>query len=300
VVPDKNWVAVSLVRKVGNGNTTSFWNSKWVGENPLAVTFPRLFSLSNHKASMVSEFLVIEGNRRVWSFSWRRNLFQWEEDRVIALKNILEPVVLSLEEDRWWWLPDVDGVFSVKSAYRNLLEELEVEDEVEGVLAHVLNQLWESPAPSKVVAFSWQLLFDRIPTRSNLLFRGIPLLDSPWECLGCVGKVETSTHLFLHCPSVMLIWMEIFKWLGVMIVIPHSIPSLFEVFKASARNSKIRKGFLLIWHASIWSIWKARNSALFANGCFCPRKIIEDIKVLSWKWVLARLKVLPCLYYEWI
>jgi hypothetical protein len=89
VVPDKNWVAGSLVRKVGNGYTTSFWNSKWVGEAPLAVVFPRLFSLSNHKDSTVSEFLVLEGNRRVWSFSWRRNLFQWEEDRVIALNNIL-------------------------------------------------------------------------------------------------------------------------------------------------------------------------------------------------------------------
>jgi hypothetical protein len=98
----------------------------------------------------------------------------------------------------------------------------------------------------------------------------------------------------------MLVWIEIFKWLGVMIVIPHSISSLLEVLKESARNAKIRKGYVLIWHASLWSIWKNRNSALFANGSFCPRKIIEDIKVLSWKWVLARLKVAPCLFYEWV
>jgi hypothetical protein len=64
--------------------------------------------------------------------------------------------------------------------------------------------------------------------------------------MGCVGRVETSTHLFLHCPSVMLVWYEIFKWIGVSIVIPHSISSLFELLKESARNAKIRKGFLLI------------------------------------------------------
>jgi hypothetical protein len=86
----------------------------------------------------------------------------------------------------------------------------------------------------------------------------------------------------------------IFFWLNVhlfyykkyMIVIPHSISSLFEMLKESARNAKIRKDYFLIW-----SIWKVRNCALFANGSFCPRKIIENIKVLSWKWMLARLKV---------
>jgi hypothetical protein len=300
VVPDKNWVVDSVARKVGNGNTTSFWNTKWVGDAPLAVVFPRLFSLSNHKDLNVSDFWVADEGSWSWSFSWRQNLFQWEEDRVIPLKNVLVSVSLSLEDDSWRWLPDEEGMFSVKSAYKRLLEDSELEDDVDGALIQVLTQIWDSPAPSKVITFSWQLLYDRISTRNNLLIRRIPLLDRPWECMGCVGRVETSTHLFLHCSSVMLVWIEIYKWLGVMIVIPHSISSLFEVVKASARNSKIRKGFLLIWHASIWSIWKARNSALFANGCFCPRKIIEDIKVLSWKWVLARLKVLPCLYYEWI
>jgi hypothetical protein len=98
----------------------------------------------------------------------------------------------------------------------------------------------------------------------------------------------------------MLVWREILKWIGVVIVSPPTISSLFEVVKGAARNGKLRRGFLLIWHATIWSIWKARNSAIFNNATFCPRKLIEDIKALSWSWVLTRLKVAPCLYYEWI
>jgi hypothetical protein len=163
VVPYKNWVVDSVTRKVGNGNTTSFWNTKWVGDAPLAVVFPRLFSLSNHKDLKVSDFWVVEEDSGSWSFSWRQNLFQWEEDRVLILKNVLLSVSLSSEEDRWKWLPDEEGVFSVKSAYKSLLEDSEIEVEVDGALIDVVAQIWDSPAPSKVIAFSWQLLYDRSP-----------------------------------------------------------------------------------------------------------------------------------------
>jgi hypothetical protein len=159
-----------------------------------------------------------------------------------------------------------------------------------------LDNIWDSSAPSKVIAFSWQLLYDRIPTKSNLAVRGIVGSEMPWECVGCVGKVETSCHLFLHCPCVMKVWCEIFKWLGVEIVIPPSLTILFDVLKASARNAKIRRGFVLIWHASLWAIWGARNRALFADGLFSPLEIVDNIKVSSWKWSMLRLKLAPSLF----
>jgi hypothetical protein len=171
---------------------------------------------------------------------------------------------------------------------------------LEDSLVLALDQIWDSPAPSKVIAFSWQLLYDRIPTRINLEARGVLSLDVPWECLGCVGQVETSLHLFLYCPSTMLVWSKIFQWLGVSIIIPPSLVSLFDLLKGSARNAKNRRGYIMIWHATLWAIWKARNSAIFASGNFSPAMVIEDIKVSSWKWSLTRLKVVPYMYYEWI
>jgi hypothetical protein len=79
----------------------------------------------------------------------------------------------------------------------------------------------------------------------------------------------------------MMLWKDIFKWLDLLIVIPPSIATLFEMVKEAARNAKIRKGFLMVWHATLWSIWKARNNVIFATGNFNPRSIVEDIKVLS-------------------
>jgi hypothetical protein len=98
----------------------------------------------------------------------------------------------------------------------------------------------------------------------------------------------------------MKVWGEVFKWLGVSIVIPPSVSSLFEIVKGAARNAKIRNGYVLIWHATIWSLWKARNNAIFKGVSFIPNEIVDSIKVSSWKWSIHRLKVAPCLFYEWL
>jgi hypothetical protein len=242
VVPSKNWFLDSVGRKVGNGLSTSFWNTKWIGETPFSIDFPRLFFLSNHKEKMVRDFL--DGDDTL-SFSWHRNLFPWEEDLVASLLKLLEPKVFTLEDDCWRWLEDVDGGFFVKSSYNLLSKELESVEEMEGELVVVLDQIWESSALLKVVAFSWELLLDRIPTRSNIVIRGILALDGSCEFLGCIGQVESYTHLFLHCPSAMKVWGEIFKWLGISVVIPPSLSSLFELAKGSARNVKIRSVFFI-------------------------------------------------------
>jgi hypothetical protein len=299
-IPGKNWWLESVSRKVGNRMDTSFWKTKWLGDLSLVEAFPRLFSLSNHKDDVVSNFLVREGDDCSWAFSWRRNLFRWEEELVGGLLELLEVFRPSLEEDVWKWLPCEEGEFSVKSSYLLLSAGLDSDDEGDEVVLNALGQIWSSPAPSKTIAFSWQLLYNRVPTRSNLEVRGVLSLDLPWECLGCVGHVETPLHLFLHCPSIMKVWLEVFKWLGFSVPIPPSLVSLFDLLKGVARNSRLWKGYLMIWHASLWSIWRARNRAIFASGIFSPLEIIEEIKVLSWKWCLARLKVAPCLYYEWI
>jgi len=43
----------------------------------------------------------------------------------------------------------------------------------------VFRQIWKSPAPSKVVAFAWKLLLDRIPTRMNLARMNVLSPESP-------------------------------------------------------------------------------------------------------------------------
>jgi hypothetical protein len=78
------------------------------------------------------------------------DLFQWEEDRETRLRELLQSVVLSSNEDYWSWLPDSEGVFSVKSSYKFLMEELQPNDEMREEMVVVFGQIWDSPTPSKL------------------------------------------------------------------------------------------------------------------------------------------------------
>jgi hypothetical protein len=193
---------------------------------------------------------------------------------------------------------DPGNGFSVKSAYEALVEVGESSSLSEYELK-IFSSIWESPAPSKVIAFSWQLFYNRLPTKDNLLRRGVIQLGSGVNCVWCDRLPESMTHMFLHCFSAHKVWCEIFYWLGVELIMPSNIVSLFDCFCHGARKKKTRKALRFIWHTVVWCLWRARNDVIFNAIKKDVSEIVEEIKVLSWKWSVDCLKILPCLYYEW-
>ena len=194
-----SWFNSEVVRKVGVGNSTSFWKDPWRGATPFCRKYPRLFAISNNKEATVEEVRQGNGATLEWDFRWRRALFVWEEELLISLMEDLESHSWENHEDRWGWMPEVDGVFSVKSCYLKL-ESLWMGEEGWGTEEkRVFEGIWKSKAPLKVVAFSWKLLLDRIPTRSNLARRNCLPSEVPNVCVLCSGSEEMTNHLFLHC-----------------------------------------------------------------------------------------------------
>jgi hypothetical protein len=110
---------------------------------------------------------------------------------------------------------------------------------------------------------------------------------------------ESSTHLFLHYNLALGVWYHIFNWLGVVVIVPPNLFNLFACLSDVAPTKRVRKVFRLIWHSVIWTIWNARNNRIFNNVRKEPLEVVEDIKVLSWRWSADRLKITPCLFYEW-
>jgi hypothetical protein len=299
-IPDKNWFENAIDRRVLNGASTLFWSQRWLGESTLEQSFPRLFSLSVDKEAKVRELAVIGDDNIEWNLSWRRGLFAWEEILVHDLRALLSHVNLSVGTDFWRWKADSDGLFSVRSAYSLLLSEVLGAADLGGRANPVFERIWKSPAPSKLIAFSWQLLHNRIPTKDNLVSRGILRGDASGSCVMCTGSVETASHLFLHCNFVFSIWLVVFRWLGVTVVMPADLSTLFGYFVGFARTKKARRGFMLVWHTTIWQIWRSRNEVIFNNKVTSAADYVEEIKVLSWKWSAHKLKILPCLFYEWV
>lgn len=70
---------------MGDGGLTRFWEESWVGGEILRVTFPRLFQLSNDKSGLIKDMGSWVGERWVWSWNWRRELFERENVMVLLL-----------------------------------------------------------------------------------------------------------------------------------------------------------------------------------------------------------------------
>jgi hypothetical protein len=70
----------------------------------------------------------------------------------------------------------------------------------------------------------------RIPTKSNLLARGMHLSDEFPNCVLCRDCVESENHIFLTCPFAWDIWVEVYRWFEVFEVPPGNIWTLLDSF----------------------------------------------------------------------
>lgn len=75
-------------------------------------------------------------------------------------------------------------------------------------------------APSKVNAFVWHVMLDRIQMKTNL--RKENIINSELECLCsfCHIEEETTSHLLLMCLTSSIIWIICYKWLGFQTSLP--------------------------------------------------------------------------------
>lgn len=76
--------------------------------------------------------------------------------------------------------------------------------ELEDGSGRVFDNLWETPAHSRVIAFSWKLLLDRIPTRYNLAVRHVIQQNTSTYCVLCVGREETPINIFFATGNIQL------------------------------------------------------------------------------------------------
>jgi hypothetical protein len=139
------------------------------------------------------------------------------------------------------WNSNSEEGFSVKSA-NDSLREGEDSSNLSDFELSMFSSLWVNPAPSKVVAFSWKLFYDRLPTKDNLISRGVlHQSQDGGNCVWCDHSPESANHLFLFCNMSHLVLYEIFKWLGVVVIMPSNVMTLFACFIDSVRNMKLRK-----------------------------------------------------------
>jgi hypothetical protein len=115
----------------------------------------------------------------------------------------------------------------------------------------------EQLGSSKDYCFSWQTLLTRIPTKTNLMLRGLALPGGEY-CVLCGGYVEMENHLLLMCPFAWSTWVEVYRWFGVVSFSGGYLDPL--CFLSSINHGKnVYKGSFLVWHTVVCVFWRTRN-----------------------------------------
>jgi hypothetical protein len=170
--------------------------------------------------------------------------------------------------------------FTVNSAYLLLVKEFNPPALPDTMLELVFKNLWKCGAPSKVCAFSWQLILDRIQTKDNLVKRRI-INEQQGQCVMCGSAPELAIHLFLHCNFAAAVWYGIIHWLGFIIVLSNTIVSSLAVLLNCAKSKSQKRGLCFIWNVYMWVIWRVRNDLIFNSVTVSADDVLDQIKLLS-------------------
>ncbi|GAU30447.1 hypothetical protein TSUD_392600 [Trifolium subterraneum] len=146
------------------------------------------------------------------------------------------------------WQPALDSGYTVRGAYQLLTDHVAVPlDDATGLI-------WHPQVSLKVSILVWRLLRDRLPTKSNLITRGILPAAAHLCVFGC-EEAESAPHLFLSCSTFGSLWPLVSSWIGSSLVTAQTLPDHFVQFTSSACGSRAHRS-----HATLMACQRV--------GCF--------------------------------
>ncbi|GAU46562.1 hypothetical protein TSUD_190870 [Trifolium subterraneum] len=166
--------------------------------------------------------------------------------------------------DSWQWHPYIDTGYSVRGAYQLLtLQDVVTLGEAETLIYQLLTLqdvvtlgeietlIWHKKVPLKVSICAWRLLRDRLPTKANLVYRGI-ISPKVHFCVSGCGGIKSAQHLFFTCGTFGSLCWVVRHWIGFSSVDHQNPPGHFLHFVGALGERRARRSFLqLIWLACV-------------------------------------------------
>jgi len=140
---------------VGDGRMSSFWSERWLGESPHCLVLPRIFSIFSQPSSNIKEMSEWVDREWRWNLMWHRNFFTWEEELVSKFLDYLQVATTGYSKDEWQCSANDWGKFTIDATYTVLFNKIYPLSSLEVERGKLLEGVWESLAPSKVMVFSW-------------------------------------------------------------------------------------------------------------------------------------------------
>ena len=138
---------------------------------------------------------------------------------------------------------------------------------------------WSKLLPRKVNIFIWRLVLDRLTNRLNLSSRGLEIMSI--TCPSCNVGLESNDHIFFGCDTAINLWRLIRVWIDVNM---PSFSSCYEWLQwiddwRATKDSKDR--VYVITAASLWLLWRYRNSVTFNSQPMKKSDIFDNIRIFS-------------------
>ncbi|WJX31693.1 hypothetical protein P8452_20098 [Trifolium repens] len=237
---------------IGNGKDINIWEDRWLHPKSHNATWTP--KPTNTNLGKVQDLISPS------SKNWDRNIIS-QTFMPIEAENILQiPLLNTTEDDLIRWQGTNDGIYTVKSGYNAQIEWENINSSTgqsssnsKGTQAW--KNLWNSKVPPKQTHLMWRIIHKAIPTKPNLINKGI-ICDS--LCPRCEATTETIEHTFLHCEWVKQLWFA-----SPLTINTDLIQNLtFEdwIFYMLSINNKESIQQIL---AITYSIWWSRNKKVF-------------------------------------
>jgi 5-carboxymethyl-2-hydroxymuconate isomerase len=128
----------------------------------------------------------------------------------------------------------------------------------------------------------WRIINNSLPVRAELNERGV---QCPILCPRCNSKVETTTHLFMHCPNSEKVWFGSQLAIRMPNIPNHSFSDWLT------KMIMLQEDNIIVQIAALTdSFWHARNQAIFEDTLFPESQIIQRAASSITAYIQANMK----------
>nr|GEV33220.1 RNA-directed DNA polymerase, eukaryota [Tanacetum cinerariifolium] len=233
--------------ELGNGLAISFWEDRWFEGYVFKDRFPRLYALENNKKVTVGDKLQDASLDSSFRRTGRDDSEQLQFDELAYL---IVSISLGQNSDRYIWSLSNSGAFSVASL-RRLIDENRYP-------CGSSRTRWVKFVPIKVNVLAWKIKMDALPTKFNILRRGIEIESM------VIGKILSWWNVdYMEVNS----YEEWSNWL--------------ISLRLTTKHKELLQGvFYVLW----WSMWSFRNKVLFDVKKPSQAVIFDSIVSSSFYW----------------
>jgi hypothetical protein len=212
-----------------------------------------------------------------------QNVKRWDENKIYSLFPIdvahdilMVPLLELVGEDKLIWSIEKDGVYSVRTGYRKLME---AKNRGYGTAREEgWSGIWKIHAPPKTKHLLWRVCRECLPTRSRLRTRCVQCSE---ECPLCLTHDENDWHIFFICEAIKSAWsaMELSHIIEPrlhMFTNPREL--IFDICR-SATDIEASKTAVLMWF-----IWQHRNNKVWNDNSLNAQQISMQAKSYWQQW----------------